>query len=202
MRCWYCGVVLSTSGYLGTKRTKDHVIPRWQLRGASSDTRSENLVAACHSCNIGLKGGQPLPIFRQHLRTAFASWDGLFHGERPDGVVRPFAPVEAGVTISGSGGSNLTVVEDEYRTVFAALRAALTAYDAGDETATAQLAGALTRAGELIRAQMLRTRAECRGTGSLRAGRKYLEEADAERVRLAAEILQCEPPLRRSDSVE
>ena len=58
MRCWYAGVGLTTSGHLGTKRTKYHVAPRWQLRGISSDTRSGNLVAACHSCNIGLKGQQ------------------------------------------------------------------------------------------------------------------------------------------------
>ncbi len=92
---------------------------------------------------------------------------------------------------------------DEYKPVFTSLRAALTAYAPGDDTARQALADALTRAGELIHARMLRTRAECRATGSLRPGRKYLEEADAERVRLAAKILQCEPPpLLRSDSVE
>ena len=88
---------------------------------------------------------------------------------------------------------------EEYRTAFAALRAALAAYDPGDEATRSEIAAALARAGELIRTRMLRTRAECRATGSLRPGRRYLEGADAERVRLAADILGCEPPLLRND---
>jgi hypothetical protein len=108
-------------------------------------------------------------------------------------------PAPPGPTVATPNGSD---VVDEYKPVFASLRAALTAYAPGDDTARQALADALTRAGELIRTQMLRTRAECRATGSLRPGRQYLEEADAERVRLAAEILQCEPPLLSRDPVE
>lgn len=83
----------------------------------------------------------------------------------------------------------------EYQIVFSQLRVALDGFATGDDVTRQRLADALGRAGEHIRAGMLRTRAEARQSGSLRAGRRYIESADAERVRAAAEILGVPSPL-------
>jgi hypothetical protein len=82
-----------------------------------------------------------------------------------------------------------------YRTTFSALREALRQFDANDGATRVPLAAALDAAGELIRAGMLRTRAEARMTGSLRPGRRYLDSADAETVREAARVLNVPAPL-------